>query len=316
MILDSGRTGSTKVEDLIEDLSHRIGGNSRQVLERLPIQEVRYLALREDLVREYADHYRRDFVLEYQMDAVARGNRVINEIGDCCSVDWKGARALDVGCGDGGFVVAMALRGAEAYGLELNASSVVGAALRAKEWSVTARILQGTAEDLPFNATTFDVVTCGDVIEHVPRPARVLSEIARLLRPGGVLWLNVPTRYHLPYIWREPHYDYFGIGLLPRSVAAWYMTYIRKVIPSVASYYVQRLPSRWQTLCFVRRCGFEILSGLGPTEKLNTPERIGNNRTRVWVQQALRFGLRAPLTLTVAVMEELRQPVRLICRKI
>ena len=98
-----------------------------------------------------------------------------------------------------------------------------------------------------------------------------------------MLWLNVPTRYHLPYIWREPHYDYFGIALLPRSVAAWYLTYIRKAIPSVASYYVERLPSRWQTLSFVRRCGFEVLVGLGPTAKLNTPERIKNNRTRVWV---------------------------------
>ena len=58
MIPDPRRMGSTKVEDLIEDLAYRIGGNSRQVLERLPIPDVRYLAFREDLIQYFAGHPR------------------------------------------------------------------------------------------------------------------------------------------------------------------------------------------------------------------------------------------------------------------
>jgi SAM-dependent methyltransferase len=177
------------------------------------------------------------------------------------------------------------------------------------------RIVQGNAEKLPFKEAMFDVVTCGDLLEHVPHPLSVLREIARVLRPGGVLWLNVPTRYHLPYIWREPHYNYFGIGLLPRALAAWYVARIRKAIPSSDLYEVERLPARLQTLSMVRQCGFEIVSGLGPTAKLDHPEHIKVRRTRICVQQAIRLGLRAPLALFLTIAEELKMPVRLVCRK-
>lgn len=76
--------------------------------------------------------------------------------------------------------------------------------------------LQSMAERLPFPDASIDIVTCLTVIEHVESPARAVSEMARVLRPGGMLFLEAPN-YRWP---REPH---LGVWCVPelgkRSVA-------------------------------------------------------------------------------------------------
>lgn len=76
--------------------------------------------------------------------------------------------------------------------------------------------LQGMAERLPFPDSSIDLVTCLTVIEHVESPARAVAEMARVLRPGGMLFLEAPN-YRWP---REPH---LGVWCVPelgkRSVA-------------------------------------------------------------------------------------------------
>ncbi len=63
----------------------------------------------------------------------------------------------------------------------------------------------GSALALPFAAATFDGVICTEVLEHVPEPEQALREIARVLRPGGRLYVTVPMTWGLHY---EPH-DYY-----------------------------------------------------------------------------------------------------------
>jgi len=63
----------------------------------------------------------------------------------------------------------------------------------------------GDLAGMPFSTGSFDSIFCSQVLEHVPEPLRVLSEFARILRPGGVLVLSVP---HLAHLHNEPH-DYF-----------------------------------------------------------------------------------------------------------
>jgi SAM-dependent methyltransferase len=63
----------------------------------------------------------------------------------------------------------------------------------------------GSAEELPIADAAFDVALCTQVLEHVPEPARVLAELARVLRPGGRLYLSVPLVWEL----HEMPHDYF-----------------------------------------------------------------------------------------------------------
>ncbi len=66
-------------------------------------------------------------------------------------------------------------------------------------------VVADLAEPLPFPDDDFDTVVLSDVIEHVPRPELVLSESARILRPGGTVLISVPFLY----IIHEPPHDYF-----------------------------------------------------------------------------------------------------------
>lgn len=97
-------------------------------------------------------------------------------------------RLLDVGCGNGLFLEAASARGWEVAGVELSAPAAAEARRRVGE-----RVSLGTLEDAKFSEDAFDVVTLWEVIEHVPHPVRLLSEIRRVLRPGGMLLLSTPN---------------------------------------------------------------------------------------------------------------------------
>jgi SAM-dependent methyltransferase len=100
-------------------------------------------------------------------------------------------RLLDAGCGTGGFlaVVRSRRRDLETVGLELNES----AALRAAEKS-ESYIVRGSVNQPPFPAQSFDAIVSADVLCHqTVSPQEALSEFFRLLRPGGLLVLNMPA---------------------------------------------------------------------------------------------------------------------------
>ncbi len=98
-------------------------------------------------------------------------------------------RLLDVGCATGDFLWAMRrYPGWQVSGVELNDS----AARYARE-QLQLDVRTGTLAAAGFAAGSFDAVTLWDVIEHVPDPAATLAEVARLLRPGGLLVINTPN---------------------------------------------------------------------------------------------------------------------------
>jgi 2-polyprenyl-3-methyl-5-hydroxy-6-metoxy-1,4-benzoquinol methylase len=98
-------------------------------------------------------------------------------------------RALDVGCSSGYLSRRLVERGAKVVGIE--ADERAAAAARA----VCEDVLVGDVEtmDLPFAANSFDLVLCGDVIEHLRDPERFLARMRPLLRPGGRLVLTTPN---------------------------------------------------------------------------------------------------------------------------
>ncbi|NWG21274.1 MAG: class I SAM-dependent methyltransferase [Chloroflexi bacterium] len=126
-----------------------------------------------------------------------------------------GMHLLDLGAGMGGFAVAAALRGALVTATEFNPAYCRIITLRAARHCLGLPVINAAGEALPLPAAAFDTVVCWDVIEHVQSPDRVLGEIARVLRPGGVALVTVINRR----AWIDPHYHMRGINWLPRSLA-------------------------------------------------------------------------------------------------
>jgi 2-polyprenyl-3-methyl-5-hydroxy-6-metoxy-1,4-benzoquinol methylase len=96
-------------------------------------------------------------------------------------------RLLDVGCGNGEFLVAARSAGWQACGLDFDAKAVETARTQGLE------VYFGSLQAQYFEANSFDVITLSHVIEHVHSPAALIAECARLLKPGGMLWLATPN---------------------------------------------------------------------------------------------------------------------------
>ncbi len=97
-----------------------------------------------------------------------------------------GRRVLDVGCGGGLLAEGMARRGARVTGIDLAPGALEVARLHALEGGVSVDYRQIAVEDLAATEHgTFDLVTCLEMLEHVPDPAKVVQGLAELVRPGG-----------------------------------------------------------------------------------------------------------------------------------
>src|SRR5689334_14125421 len=93
-----------------------------------------------------------------------------------------GRDVLDVGCGGGILAESMARRGARVTGIDLSEKALRVAELHLHESNLQVRYEKSSVEDY---AGAFDVVTCMELLEHVPDPASMVAACARLVRPGG-----------------------------------------------------------------------------------------------------------------------------------
>ncbi len=98
-----------------------------------------------------------------------------------------GSRVLDVACGTGNVTIPLARRGAEVRGVDLAPNLLVQARERTAAEGLVIAFDEGDAEQLPYADATFDVVTTMFGAMFAPRPAVVAAEMARVLRPGGLL---------------------------------------------------------------------------------------------------------------------------------
>jgi len=108
-----------------------------------------------------------------------------------------GARLLDVACGSGGFLRRALDRGLVGVGIDFSPHAIGLAGERVPE----AELHVGDAANLPFENSSFDVVTCLGSLEHFPSPERGAVEIARVVRPGGRAVVFVPNLFFLGHIW-------------------------------------------------------------------------------------------------------------------
>jgi SAM-dependent methyltransferase len=105
-----------------------------------------------------------------------------------------GERALDLGCGEGGFTAVMAERGAKTVGVEVAQAAIDRAARRHPGLDLRLVPFDGP---LPLEDSSFDLVWCSEVIEHVADTAAWLSEVRRVLAPRGRLLITTPSHGRL-----------------------------------------------------------------------------------------------------------------------
>jgi 2-polyprenyl-3-methyl-5-hydroxy-6-metoxy-1,4-benzoquinol methylase len=140
-----------------------------------------------DLRRLFYERFAGSF--DEVMNAYDLGRRLELVFGKFLTKELAGARVLDAGCGTGHFSRAAVERGARVVSLDLGQALLAQVAKKCASQGVVGSVLA-----LPFRAQSFDVVICSEVIEHTEDPYRVIPELHRVLREGGVLALTVPNQ--------------------------------------------------------------------------------------------------------------------------
>ena len=133
-------------------------------------------------------------------------------------VPMPGLRALDVGCGGGILADAMARQGAQVLGIDLATKALRVAQLHALEAQTpNVQYREISAEALAAEQSgSFDVVTCMEMLEHVPDPSSVVRACASLVKPGGHVFFSTLNRNPKSFLFAIVGAEYI-LNLLPRG---------------------------------------------------------------------------------------------------
>jgi 2-polyprenyl-6-hydroxyphenyl methylase/3-demethylubiquinone-9 3-methyltransferase len=129
----------------------------------------------------------------------------------------QGKRILDVGCGGGILAESLSKAGATVTGIDLSTKALKVAELHQLESGTSVRYLTISAEDLAKEESqSYDVVTCMEMLEHVPDPSSVVQACAKLCKPGGHIFFSTLNRNPKSYLFAIIGAEYI-LQLLPKG---------------------------------------------------------------------------------------------------
>lgn len=139
-------------------------------------------------------------------------------------LEWINARAalagknvVDIGCGGGILAESMARKGATVTGIDLSDKALKVADLHSLESGVQVRYEKIAAEDLAAREVgQFDIVTCMEMLEHVPDPASIVRACAMLVKPGGKVFFSTLNRNPKAYLFAVLGAEYL-LRMLPKG---------------------------------------------------------------------------------------------------
>ncbi|MBU2965116.1 bifunctional 2-polyprenyl-6-hydroxyphenol methylase/3-demethylubiquinol 3-O-methyltransferase UbiG [Amphritea sp. 2_MG-2023] len=129
----------------------------------------------------------------------------------------SGKKVLDVGCGGGILSEAMAHRGAEVTGIDMGEAPLKVAKLHGLESGVSVTYRQVTVEELATEQPeSYDIVTCMEMMEHVPDPSSIVDACSRLVKPGGYVIFSTLNRNPKSYMMAIVGAEYL-LKLVPKG---------------------------------------------------------------------------------------------------
>lgn len=155
-----------------------------------------------------------------------------------------GLKLLDVGCGGGILSESLAQRGANVTGIDMGEAPLNVAKLHAIESNVSIDYQRITAEELADkNAEQYDVVTCLEMLEHVPDPSKVIQACAKLVKPGGDIYFSTINRNPKSYVFAILGAEYV-LKLLPKGTHE----YAKFIKPSELASWSRDANLQWQEI--------------------------------------------------------------------
>jgi len=129
----------------------------------------------------------------------------------------KGKKVLDIGCGGGILAESMEKQGAQVTGIDLGEDMLQAARLHQETSKTQVNYLLTSAEEFAVtHAHEFDVVTCLELLEHVPDPSSIINSAAKLVKPGGQVFFSTVNRNIKSYLFAIVGAEYV-LKILPKN---------------------------------------------------------------------------------------------------
>lgn len=160
--------------------------------------------------------------ISYALGTNSRSKHSLDRMLALASPDYVG-RALDIGCGYGGFMRAFVDKGFQAHGIEIDSRLAELAKCNLGASCPDSMVYVGDLFSGDLRLGGFDLITINDVFEHLTNPIRAFNMLSEMLNPGGVLGIYAPNGKSIFYATSDPHNRVFASSILPYPLAKSYV---------------------------------------------------------------------------------------------